>query len=85
MSRALMRAGWVGIVTLTLLVAAVLRICQLNAFPAALSNDGAINVIDTFHIALTGNFLIYEEDEGRAEPLYRLVLAAAARLWGADV
>lgn len=66
-------------------VAAFLRIHALYEYPVGVSADEAVNVIDVFHIATTGSFPMYEEDEGRAEPLYRILHTAGALLWGTDV
>lgn len=50
-----------------------LRGHQLATYPPGISNDEAINAVDAHHIAQTGNFPMYEEDEGRAEPLFRII------------
>lgn len=76
---------WMLILTVVLGSAFFLRVSEIQQFPPGLSNDEAINTIDAFHIASSGNFPMYEEDEGRAEPLYRIVLAGATALFGPDI
>lgn len=76
---------WLLPVIIVLLIATFLRTHDLQTFPPAISNDEAINVIDAFHISQTGKFPLYEEDEGRAEPLYRVLLALGVSLWGPSV
>jgi hypothetical protein len=68
-----------------LIAAFVLRAHQLTHYPPAINTDEAVNVIDAFHIIHTGNFPLYEEDQGRPEPLYQLVLAGGVALWGSSV
>ncbi len=74
-----------GVLLVVLLVAAILRLHALDRYPVGISADEAINVIDVFHIVSTGSFPMYEEDEGRAEPLYRILLAAGAFFLGNHV
>ena len=62
-----------------------LRTNNLQHFPPAISNDEAINAVDALHIARTGNFPMYEEDEGRAEPLFRIVEAIGILGFGRTV
>ncbi len=62
-----------------------LRANQLQNYPPGISNDEAINAVDALHIARSGNFPMYEEDEGRAEPLFRLVEAAGILTFGRTV
>lgn len=62
-----------------------LRANQLQIYPPGISNDEAINAVDALHIAQTGNFPMYEEDEGRAEPLFRIVEAAGILAFGRTV
>ncbi len=61
-----------------------LRLENLDHYPPGISNDEAVNVIDAFHIARTGNFPMYE-DQGRPEPLYRLFLTVGTALFGNSV
>src|SRR3954469_24019749 len=70
---------------LILLTAFVLRVHQLAAYPPGVTDDEAVNVIDGFNIARTGNFPLYEEDQGRPEPLYQIVMAVATAAWGSSV
>lgn len=62
-----------------------LRTNDLQHFPPAISNDEAINAVDALHIARTGNFPMYEEDEGRAEPLFRIVEALGILVFGRTI
>jgi hypothetical protein len=74
---------WIPLV-IVLLISVWLRVNDLNLYPMGLSNDEAVNVVDIFHIARTGNFPLYQ-DFGRPEPLYRMVLAIGAFFYGSDV
>ncbi|MGJ3240486.1 MAG: ArnT family glycosyltransferase [Anaerolineae bacterium] len=62
-----------------------LRGTALDQYPRGLSNDEAINAVDTLHIARTGNFPMYEEDEGRAEPLFRMIEALGMLAFGRSI
>lgn len=62
-----------------------LRTNDLQHFPPAISNDEAINAVDALHIARTGNFPMYEEDEGRAEPLFRIIEALGILTFGRTI
>lgn len=62
-----------------------LRTNKLNVYPPSISNDEAVNAVDAFHIAKTGNFPMYEEDEGRAEPLFRILEAGAVLAFGRSI
>lgn len=67
-----------------ILLAFWLRLENLDHYPPGISNDEAVNVIDAFHIARTGNFPMYE-DQGRPEPLYRLFLTVGTAVFGSSV
>jgi 4-amino-4-deoxy-L-arabinose transferase-like glycosyltransferase len=68
-----------------LLVGFWLRVNNLTQYPPSISNDEAVNALDAFHIAKTGNFPMYEEDEGRAEPLFRILEAGAVLAFGRSI
>src|SRR6185295_1535233 len=70
---------------LILIVAFVLRAHQLTVYPPAVNTDEAVNVIDGFQIARSGSFPLYEEDQGRPEPLYQVLMAVATAAWGSSV
>jgi hypothetical protein len=67
-----------------ILLAFWLRLDQLDQFPPGLSNDEAVNTVDAFHFARTGNFPLYE-DPNRPEPLHRIILGVNALLFGTSV
>ncbi|MEO8395063.1 MAG: glycosyltransferase family 39 protein, partial [Chloroflexota bacterium] len=77
------RYSW--LYALILIVAFVLRAHQLTDYPPAINTDEAVNVIDGFQIARSGSFPLYEEDQGRPEPLYQLLMAAVTVAWGSSV
>lgn len=61
-----------------------LRATRLEHYPPGVSNDEAKNLIDSVYIAQTGRTPFYE-DEGRPEPINRLVSAVGSRLYGNSV
>lgn len=61
-----------------------LRIQRLDAFPPGLSNDEAINLIDSAHIAQTGKIAFYQEI-GRPEPLYQVFGGLTSLFFGNSV
>ena len=61
-----------------------LRTTQLQQYPPGISNDEAKNLIDSVYIAQTGRTPLYE-DEGRPEPINRLVAAVGSTLYGNSV
>jgi hypothetical protein len=67
-----------------ILLAFWLRLDRLDHFPPGLSNDEAVNTVDAFHFARTGNFPLYE-DANRPEPLHRIILGVNALLFGTSV
>lgn len=68
-----------------ILLAFWMRGHALQAYPPGLSNDEAVNTIDALHIARTGNFVMYEESQGRVEPLYRLAEAIGMTFFGRTI
>lgn len=61
-----------------------LRTTKLEQYPPGISNDEAKNLIDYGYIAQTGRTAFYE-DEGRAEPINRLVSTMGSILYGSSV
>ncbi len=61
-----------------------LRATQLEQYPPGVSNDEAKNLIDSVYIAQTGRTPFYE-DEGRPEPINRIVAAFGSILYGNSV
>jgi 4-amino-4-deoxy-L-arabinose transferase-like glycosyltransferase len=61
-----------------------LRTSGLEQYPPGVSNDEAKNLIDSVYIAQTGRTPFYE-DEGRPEPINRLVAAVGSRLYGNSI
>jgi hypothetical protein len=61
-----------------------LRTTGLEQYPPGVSNDEAKNLIDSVYIAQTGRTPFYE-DEGRPEPINRLVSAVGSILYGNSV
>ena len=77
-SRAIfMTKPYLWLYVVILLIGFALFAHRLDDYPPAVSNDEAVNSIDAVHLARTGNFPMYEEHNGRVEPLYRIFLA-----WG---
>ncbi|MDQ7035087.1 MAG: hypothetical protein Q9P01_09690 [Anaerolineae bacterium] len=72
------------IIIFVLLIAFWLRVHALQQYPPGISNDEAVNVVDSFHIHRTGIAPAYE-DKGRPEPTYRIVTAFAMWAWGDTV
>lgn len=68
-------------VILALLAGFWLRASNLEQYPPGISNDEAKNLIDSVYIAQTGRTPFYE-DEGRPEPVNRIVSAGASLLYG---
>ncbi|MEO1162285.1 MAG: glycosyltransferase family 39 protein [Chloroflexota bacterium] len=68
-----------------ILLAFWMRGHALNEYPPGLSNDEAVNTIDGLHIARTGNFVMYEESQGRVEPLFRLAEAIGMTFFGRTI
>ncbi|PJF20724.1 MAG: hypothetical protein CUN56_14730, partial [Phototrophicales bacterium] len=71
-------------VILVLLAGFWLRASNLAQYPPGISNDEAKNLIDSVYIAQTGRTSFYE-DEGRPEPINRIVSAGASLLYGNSV
>ena len=69
---------------LVLLTGFWLRTTRLEQYPPGVSNDEAKNLIDSVYIAQTGRTPFYE-DEGRPEPINRLVSALGSSLYGNSV
>lgn len=69
---------------LVLLTGFWLRTSGLEQYPPGLSNDEAKNLIDSVYIAKTGRTPFYE-DEGRPEPINRLVATVGSILYGNSV
>jgi 4-amino-4-deoxy-L-arabinose transferase-like glycosyltransferase len=67
-----------------LLIAFWLRSHALDQYPPGVSNDEAVNVVDTFHIHRTGVAPAYE-DKGRPEVVYRILTSIAMWAWGDSV
>lgn len=61
-----------------------LRASNLEQYPPGISNDEAKNLIDSVYIAQTGRTPFYE-DEGRPEPVNRIVAAVASLLYGNSI
>lgn len=61
-----------------------LRVAQLDRFPVGVSYDEKINVLDSYWIAHTGVYPLYEEID-RPEPIDRIFLSIANLLWGGGV
>ena len=61
-----------------------LRASNLEQYPPGVSNDEAKNLIDSVYISQTGRTPFYE-DEGRPEPINRLVSALGAVFYGNNV
>jgi len=61
-----------------------LRTTQLEHYPPGVSNDEAKNLIDSVYISQTWRTPFYE-DEGRPEPINRIVAAVGATLYGNSV
>jgi hypothetical protein len=61
-----------------------LRLDKLDSLPPGLSNDEAVNTVDSFHLARTGNFPIYD-DPNPPEPLHRIILAFNQLFFGTSV
>lgn len=61
-----------------------LRTTALEQYPPGVSNDEAKNLIDSVYIAQTGRTPFYE-DEGRPEPINRIVAAIGSILYGNSV
>ncbi|GAB5489940.1 MAG: hypothetical protein Phog2KO_01550 [Phototrophicaceae bacterium] len=85
MSNAMIQKLFFSLFIPVMLLGFYLRANDLNLYPPAISNDEAINAVDALHIARTGNFPMYEEDEGRAEPLFRIVEALGILAFGRTV
>lgn len=67
-----------------LLLAAVLRLEAITQFPAGVSRDEAVNVVNAHHSAMSGVLPFFEDFE-EPEPLYRIVLSLAAHFTGGTV
>jgi hypothetical protein len=74
---------WLLVISV-LLVAFWLRSHALDQYPPGVSNDEAVNVVDTFHIHRTGVAPAYE-DKGRPEVVYRILTSVAMWAWGDSV
>ena len=61
-----------------------LRASSLEQYPPGVSNDEAKNLIDSVYISQTGRTPFYE-DEGRPEPINRLISAMGAILYGNSI
>ena len=61
-----------------------LRTSGLEKYPPGVSNDEAKNLIDSVYIAQTGRTPFYE-DEGRPEPVNRILAAIGSILYGNSV
>jgi 4-amino-4-deoxy-L-arabinose transferase-like glycosyltransferase len=74
---------WLLVISV-LLIAFWLRSHALDQYPPGVSNDEAVNVVDTFHIHRTGVAPAYE-DKGRPEVVYRILTSVAMWAWGDSV
>lgn len=61
-----------------------LRASNLEQYPPGISNDEAKNLIDSIYIAQTGRTPFYE-DEGRPEPINRIIAAIGSLLYGNSI
>ncbi len=73
-----------GAVVIALLAGFWLRVDALDAMPPGLSNDEAINLIDSAWVARTGRLALYE-DIGRPEPLFQFYGALTSLFFGDSV
>lgn len=71
-------------ILMTLLAGFWLRTSNLEQYPPGISNDEAKNLIDSVYISQTGRTPFYE-DEGRPEPINRIVAAFASSLYGNSI
>ncbi len=69
---------------IVLLLGFWLRTTELEQYPTGISNDEAKNLIDAGYIAQTGRTALYE-DEGRSEPINRLVATMGSILYGSSI
>lgn len=75
------RLGWVFLICGIVVLAALLRLWQLNTYPAGLYRDEAFNGLDALSVLQGEHSLFFEANNGR-EPAYIYLTALSVALFG---